>query len=79
LRLQCRFATIVILGKPGIDRAEIDIQRLRQFFRLGPAYSQFYDAKARGFFARTGQFSAISIVFAFRVIQYWINGFTIFP
>ena len=31
LRLKGLFAAIVILGKPGIDRSEIDIQRLRQF------------------------------------------------
>lgn len=77
LRLKCRFAAIMILGKPGIDRAEIDIQRLRQFFRLGPVYNQLYDAKAQGFCARTGQFSAISIAFAFHKSQYNIDGFTL--
>jgi hypothetical protein len=78
LRLKCRFAAIVKLGKPGIDRAEIDSQRLRQFFRLGPVYHQFYDAKAQGFLARTGQFPAIGMACAFHTSQYKIGGFTLF-
>lgn len=78
LRLESLFAAIMIFGEPGVDRAEIDIQRLRQCFRFGAVYNQFYDANAQGFFARTGQFSAISIAFAFHKSQYNIDGFILF-
>lgn len=78
LRFQCLFAAIMVFGEPGVDRADIDVQRLRQFFWFGTIDNQMYDSNPQGFFASTAQFSTIGIAFAFHVSQYNLNGFTLF-